>query len=217
MMKWKRKIYGIFIGFVVTLFTYPIFQVWILKNNNPQSSALMELRIKQNNKKLRFSWRPIQKIPTKFLQAIIASEDAKFYEHNGFDFNAILLAYKKNERKGKISHGASTITQQLAKNMFLNPRRSYIRKIAEVYYSILIELMLPKKRILEIYINIIEWGKEVFGIEQASLYHFNRPIEKLTLHEMCLLVGLIPSPLRYNINQKYIQKRAITISRRLQR
>lgn len=148
-------------------------------------------------------------IPAYVFKILIASEDALFYEHFGFDFKAMIKAYKNNEKKGnKRIRGASTITQQLAKNIYLSPDKNYGRKILEGYYSFWMEVFLTKKRILELYINNIEWGEGIFGIDQASKYHFRKSIKTLSKYEICLLIAIIPNPRKYTVHQKYIIKKA---------
>jgi monofunctional glycosyltransferase len=141
--------------------------------NPPRETAFMtqrmdEARAKDPAARLRYTWVPYAKISPQLKRAMIAAEDAKFVEHAGFDWDGIQNALDKNRRKGRVVAGGSTITQQLAKNLFLSPAKSYLRKGEEAVVTVLLEAMLPKQRILELYLNVIEWGNGVFGAEAAA-------------------------------------------------
>src|SRR5262245_45915164 len=132
------------------------------------AERMAEARAKNPKTTLRYRWVPYTRISTNLKRAIVVAEDAKFVDHDGFDWDGIEKAIEKNRRKGQIVAGGSTITQQLAKNLFLSPSRSYVRKGAEAVITMLLEVMLPKRRILELYLNVIEWGNGVFGAEAAA-------------------------------------------------
>ena len=153
-------------------------------------------------------WVPIQQIARPMQLAVIKAEDAKFYTHNGFDFEAIEKAmnYNKTHKKQK---GASTISQQTAKNVFLWPARSWLRKGMEVYFTVLIEHLWSKTRILEVYLNIIELGPGVYGVEAAALKYFHKKARKLTLSEAALIASVLPNPIKFKINKPsaYILRR----------
>lgn len=158
---------------------------------------------------LRKSWLSWEDIPKHAALAVVASEDQKFPLHKGFDLHAIQQALKERERRGSL-RGASTISQQVAKNMYLWTGRSWFRKGLEVWFTFLIELSWSKQRILEIYLNIAEWGPGVFGLEAASQYHFNRPASRLTPMQAALLASTLPSPLNYQPARpaQHLHKRA---------
>ena len=136
------------------------------------AQRLDELRAKNPAAKLKHEWVPWSRISPNLKRAVIAAEDARFVEHAGLDFEAIAKAREKNERRGRVVAGGSTITQQLAKNLFLSPSKSYLRKAQEAVIALMLEAILPKQRILEIYLNVIEWGGGVFGAEAAARHYF---------------------------------------------
>ena len=146
---------------------------------------------------LRKTWLSWDEIPKHAALAVVASEDQKFPLHSGFDLKAIQQALNERERRGGL-RGASTISQQVAKNMYLWTGRSWFRKGLEVWFTMLIELTWSKQRILEVYLNIAEWGEGVFGLEAASQHHFSRSAANLTPMQAALLASTLPSPLNYN-------------------
>lgn len=153
-------------------------------------------------------WVPIEKISKSMQQAVIKAEDYKFYQHNGFDFEAIekAMQYNKTHKKKK---GASTISQQTAKNVFLWPSRSWLRKGLEAYFTVLIETLWPKERILECYLNVIELGKGVYGVEAAAQKFFKKPASKLNSSQAALMAAVLPNPIRFRIDKpsRYISNR----------
>ena len=130
-----------------------------------------ELHAKSPKAKLHYTWVPYDRISNHLKRAMVAAEDAKFVDHEGFDWDGIQLALEKNQKKGRVVAGGSTITQQLAKNLFLTPSRSYMRKAEEAVITVMLETLLPKRRILELYLNVIEWGNGVFGAEAAARHY----------------------------------------------
>lgn len=146
---------------------------------------------------IKKNWTPIEEISPHLQKAVIASEDPKFLSHNGFDFEAIAKAIDANKRR-KIKMGASTISQQTAKNVFLYPSRTYLRKGLEVYFTVLIEALWGKRRILEVYLNVIELGHGVYGAEAAALHYWNKPASKLAQGEAQLFAAILPNPRRWN-------------------
>jgi monofunctional biosynthetic peptidoglycan transglycosylase len=142
-------------------------------------------------------WTPIENISPHMIKAVIASEDPKFLSHNGFDFEAIARALDANKRR-KVKMGASTISQQTAKNVFLYPSRTYLRKGLEAYFTVLIEAVWGKKRILEVYLNVIELGHGVYGTEAASQFYYNKSSGRLTLGEAQLFAAILPNPRKWN-------------------
>jgi monofunctional glycosyltransferase len=146
---------------------------------------------------IKKSWVPFEQISPHMVKAVIASEDPKFLFHDGFDFEAIAKAIDANKRR-KIKMGASTISQQTAKNVFLYPSRTYIRKGLEAYFTVLIELVWGKKRILEVYLNVIELGHGVYGTEAAAMHYWKKPSKNLSLGEAQLFAAILPNPRRWN-------------------
>ena len=152
---------------------------------------------KKSSWKVKKEWQNYDQLTYQLKKAVIAGEDAKFFSHYGFDFKAIEKAYKKN-KIGKTVHGGSTISQQTAKNVFLWPGRSWLRKCFETYFTILIELFWSKERILEIYLNVIEFGDGIYGAETAAQSFFHKSANRLKKSEVALLVAVLPNPLRWS-------------------
>ena len=164
----------------------------------------------------KHEWVPIDKISKNMQLAVICSEDQNFLTHHGFDVEAIKKAMEHNQKKRKIK-GASTISQQTAKNVFLWPQRSWIRKGLEAYFTFLIELVWSKERIMEVYLNSIEMGKGVYGVEAASKYWFNKSASKLSQQEAAAIAAILPNPKTYRANpaSSYIQSRKDWIVRQM--
>lgn len=161
-------------------------------------------------------WVPIDEISLNLQKAVIASEDGRFLEHSGFDFEAMQKAFKNNS-KGKKLKGGSTISQQTAKNVFLWQGRSYVRKGLEAYYTVLIELIWGKKRIMEVYLNSIEMGDGVYGAEAAAKHWYRKDASSLTRYEAAGIAAILPSPRRYKASNSssYINRRKARISREI--
>jgi monofunctional biosynthetic peptidoglycan transglycosylase len=190
--------------------------------NPPRETAFMaqrmdEARTRNPATRLRYTWVPYAKISPHLKRAMIAAEDAKFVEHSGFDWDGIQTALDKNERRGRVVAGGSTITQQLAKNLFLSPEKSYVRKGEEAVVTVLLEAMLPKQRILEIYLNVIEWGNGVFGAEAAAQRYFGIPASQLSAEQAARLAAMAPAPRRFerNPDSAYLAGRVATILARM--
>ena len=150
--------------------------------------------------RLHYQWQPWERLSRHIKLAVIASEDQKFAFHPGFDFAAIDKALKANERGRKV-RGASTISQQVAKNLFLWRGRSWVRKGLEVWFTVLIEALWPKQRILEVYLNIAELGPGTYGAEAAAQRYFRKPAKKLTRSQSALLAAALPNPVRYRVDK----------------
>lgn len=159
---------------------------------------LKEYERKGKSVKIVQIWVPLNRISPYLVKAVLIGEDDKFYRHSGFDLEAIQRAIEKNLQAGKIKYGGSTITQQTAKNLFLSPTKNPIRKIHEAILAYRLERSLTKRRILEIYLNIAEWGEGIFGIEAASRYYFGKPAYALTAWEAARLSAVLPNPIKYN-------------------
>ncbi|NCN23050.1 MAG: monofunctional biosynthetic peptidoglycan transglycosylase [Gallionellales bacterium CG_4_10_14_3_um_filter_54_96] len=196
---------GVAIFFAV-LFLY---QVWLFAHVcwwikfNPSSSAFMEDRLelmqdKNPDAELRHQWVPYAKISNNLKRALIAAEDAKFVDHEGFDWEGIQKAYEKNLKKGRIVAGGSTISQQLAKNLFLSGKRSPFRKIEEAAITVMMEAVMDKRRIFEIYLNSIEWGNGVFGAEAAARHYYHVSASQLSAFQAAKLAAMVPNPRYYD-------------------
>lgn len=203
------------------------YQLWVLIHIllwtvvNPSESAFMERRLEHLQEKdekatLRHQWVNYNQISMHIKQAVIAAEDAKFIDHEGFDWEGIEKAYEKNKRRKKIVAGGSTISQQLAKNLFLSNQRTPWRKIEETMITLMLETILSKQRILEIYLNVIEWGNNVYGIEAASQRYFSAHAKELNSFQSAKLASMIPNPKYYERHQDssgLIERSGIILSR----
>lgn len=164
---------------------------------------------------IRHEWVPLERISPNLVRAVIASEDDGFCRHWGFDFDQLQDALRQAQNGGRL-RGASTISQQTAKNVFLWPGRSYIRKGFEAYFTVLIEALWPKRRIMEVYLNVIEWGPGVFGAEAAARRWFGKSAARLTPMEAARLAAILPNPIRYKASPPgpYVNSRGYTIAAR---
>ena len=221
---WRGTCYALLIALIsVTLVQFWFFvHVWYWVDHNPQTTAFMDARLerlRENNPRtvLQHQWTPYDRISANLKRAIIAAEDAKFLDHEGFDWEGIQKAHEKNVKKGRIVSGGSTISQQLAKNLFLSGERTWWRKAQEAAITIMIETMMSKRRILEIYLNVIEWGNAVFGAEAAARHHYGTSAAGLTPHQAAHLAAMVPSPRRYRRGAEtpYLQRRADVILARM--
>jgi monofunctional biosynthetic peptidoglycan transglycosylase len=190
------------------------------KTHDPESTsfmrtALAELREKSPTAQLQQHWVPYRAISDNLKRAVITSEDATFTEHDGVDWDAIEKAYESNQKRGKKIKGGSTITQQLAKNLFLSGERSYLRKGQELVITYMIEFWMSKARILEIYLNVVEWGNGVFGAEAAARHYYGIGAAQLSAEQSAHLAVMLPNPRLFDRNRTsaYLARRAGTILR----
>jgi len=160
-----------------------------------------ELRAKSPKAEIAYRWVGYDRISNNLKRAMVAAEDAKFVDHEGFDWDGIQIAIEKNQKKGRVVAGGSTITQQLAKNLFLSPARSYVRKAEEAVITVLLEYLLDKERIFELYLNVIEWGNGVFGAEAAARKYFGVSAAALSPEQAARLAAMAPNPRFYERNQ----------------
>lgn len=188
----------------IALYWYVAFpDVAALARTNPSTTAFIESRKaeaadKGRSFKLRWTWVPLKRISPHLQKAVIVSEDASFYRHHGFDWEGLRSALTRNWEKGKLQRGGSTLTQQLAKNLYLSTKKNLLRKAHEALLTWELERRLPKKRILELYLNTAEWGHGVYGAEEAARHHFGKSAEDLSPGEAALLAAMLPSPRRYD-------------------
>ena len=190
-----RLIGGLFVLVLIFGLIGPVMVTAIYRFVPPPITWLMVQRVTEGQGFDR-RWKPLDEISPRLVRAVIAAEDAKFCDHNGFDFDAIEKAYEANA-KGKKLRGGSTISQQTAKNVFLWPGRSYVRKGLEAYFTVLIEVIWGKPRIMEVYLNSIEWGPGVYGAEAAAQKNFGVSAAKLTPAQAARLAAILPSPLKW--------------------
>jgi len=190
---------------------FSIFQVVFIRFLNPPATPLMAYRCLRR-KELTFHWLPLSKISPFLQQAVIAAEDQRFLSHRGFDWKQIEEALQEYREKGR-RRGASTITMQVARNLYLWQGRSWLRKGLEIYYTALMEFTWPKWRIMEVYLNIAEWGPGVFGAEAAARRYFRCSAGALTEPQAALLAAVLPNPHRWSPEHptRYIRKRQATI------
>ena len=182
----------------------PILQVAWVRFSNPAITPLMILRgieargSGQPPSQRLYEWRPLAQIPDDFLKSVVTAEDQRFFQHHGFDWREVAMAKAQAKRTGKAPRGASTITMQCARSLFLWQGRSWFRKGLEAYYTFWMEALLPKRRILELYANVIEMGNQVYGIEAAARAHFHADARALSREQCAALAAILPNPREWN-------------------
>lgn len=200
-----RTLKWLLAGAVLLVLAY---QVWVFAHLlwwtqfNPSQTRFMSLRLDEMRERkpdaqLRHQWVPYERISVHLKRAVIAAEDDAFVDHEGFDWEGIQKAMEKNRKKGRAVAGGSTISQQLAKNLFLSPSRSYVRKAQEAAITFMMEAVMDKRRILEIYLNVVEWGDGVFGAEAAAQRYYRIPAAKLGPEQAARLAVMLPNPRKY--------------------
>jgi monofunctional glycosyltransferase len=195
--------------------------IWWWVDHNPSTSSFMRDRLeamqdKNPKAELKHRWVPYKGISNNLKRAIVAAEDAKFVDHEGFDWEGIQEAYKKNLKKGRIVAGGSTISQQLAKNLFLSTRRTPWRKAEEALITVMLEQIMDKRRIFEIYLNVIEWGNGIFGAEAAAQHYFSISAAQLSPEQASKLAAMVPNPRYYDTHREakgLLRKTSIILDR----
>lgn len=217
-----RRFVIILLRLLLLFLIFTVTPVLLFKILNPPVTPLMFLRAleyKNDGKemKMEHQWVSISEMSPYLFQAALAAEDDKFMEHNGFDMKAIKLAYESNQKNTKRVKGGSTISQQTAKNVFLWPHRDYIRKGFEAYFTVLIELIWGKERIMEVYLNVVELGEGIYGVESASQYYFHKHALALSKSEAAALLAVFPNPRIYRVvnPSAYTQRYKSAILRRM--
>ncbi len=201
-LRWLRR--GLFAAVALAL----LWQVWLFAHVawwsrfDPGETRFMRLRLAELREKnpdaaLQHQWTPYGQISIHLKRAVVAAEDDRFVDHEGFDWEGIQRALEKNEKKGRPVSGGSTISQQLAKNLFLSPSRSYLRKAQEAVITVMIEALWSKRRILEVYLNVVEWGNGVFGAEAAAQRYYKVSAARLGPAESARLAVMLPNPRKY--------------------
>jgi monofunctional biosynthetic peptidoglycan transglycosylase len=212
-----------------TVFTLVLlYQLWVFAHvlwwadHNPASTAFMEAGLARQQEKnpdaeLRHKWVPYDRISIQLKRAIVAAEDAKFLEHEGFDVEGIQAAVEKNLKKGRLVAGGSTISQQLAKNLFLSGERSFLRKGQEAVITLMIESTWSKRRILEVYLNVIEWGNGIYGAEAAARRYYRTSAANLNADQAARMAAMVPNPRWYENHRssRAYQRRVATIKRNM--
>lgn len=213
---------------LVLIVLFLVWNLWIFGNivwwrtHNPAETAFMETQLnvlqeKKPDAQLRYQWVSYERISPHLKRALIASEDAKFLQHEGFDWEGMQTAWEKNRKKGRVVAGGSTISQQLAKNLFLSSKRTPWRKLEEAIITVMLEAVMDKRRILEIYLNVIEWGNGVFGAEAAARRYYKTSAANLGAEQAALLAAMVPNPRYFETHRndgKLLRKAAI-IQRRM--
>ncbi len=205
---WKAFCYALGALVVAVILVQGWFFMHVLwwAGHNPGSTAFMDARLATAQQKdpkaaLKYQWVTYERISANLKRAVVAAEDGKFVDHEGFDWEGIQKALEKNEKKGKVVAGGSTISQQLAKNLLLSGSRSWIRKGQEAVITWMIESTMDKRRILELYLNVAEWGNGVFGAEAAARHYFGIPAAQLSAQQAAWLAAILPAPQRYDRNR----------------
>jgi monofunctional glycosyltransferase len=219
---WFTRGLAIVIGLFLCVQLWFFLQVVNYKYRAPGETAFMSYRLsglreKNPDAKLQYHWVSHSHISVHLKRALIAAEDAKFVEHEGFDWDGIQVALDRNWKRGRTVAGGSTITQQLAKNLFLSPSKSYTRKAEEALITLMLETTLDKERILELYLNVIEWGSGVFGAEAAAQHYFHEHASELSADQAARLAAMAPNPRFYerNPNAPGLQKKIGIIRERM--
>ena len=204
--RWLKRVLlgmiGLFLIWQLWLLGWVLLWGWV----NPGETRFMEIRLVELRQKvpeaqLRQQWVSNDHISVHLKRAIIAAEDAKFVDHEGFDWEGMQKAMEKNQKKGRFVAGGSTISQQLAKNLFLTPNKSYFRKAEEAIITVMLENLWSKRRIFEVYLNVIEWGNGIFGAEAAARHYFNVSAAQLGPEQAARLAGMVPNPRYYDRNR----------------
>jgi monofunctional biosynthetic peptidoglycan transglycosylase len=189
-----------------------------LKKENPQKTAFTEYREKEwreKGKKVKSYqvWVPLSDISPYLIKAVLIAEDDNFWRHEGFDYEAIQKAIERDLKTMRFKFGGSTISQQLARNLYLSPKKTPLRKIREAIITWKMEKVLSKRRMLELYLNVVEWGEGIFGVEAASRHYYGKPSSELTPQEAARLAAVLPNPRRYNPigDQRYVLTRSDAI------
>ncbi|WP_109482270.1 monofunctional biosynthetic peptidoglycan transglycosylase [Paraburkholderia sp. C35] len=220
--RWAMYVAIVFVVAWIATQLFYVAQIAVWNYVNPQSTAFMRSdawRLSQERPDLsiQHTWVPYDQISRNLKRAIIASEDANFATNNGYDTDAILKAWEKNKARGRIVAGGSTITQQLARNLFLSREKSYIRKGQELIITYMLESLMDKERIFEIYLNSVEWGNGVYGAEAAARYYFKTSAAKLTAGQSARLAVMLPRPKYFDEHRTsaWLTQRARVIARRM--
>jgi len=219
---WVKWVFIVPIVIVLAVQAYFFVQIWWWVDHNPTMTAFMRqqqaaMREKDPAATVKQQWVPYDRISKNLKRAIIASEDANFSEHDGVDWDALEKAFERNDKRGKVTHGGSTITQQLAKNLFLSGSRSYLRKGQELVITYMLEALMDKQRIFEIYLNVVEFGRGIYGAEAAARYYYRIPAARLGASQAAKLAVMLPNPRYYDAhrNTNYLNRRTATILRRM--
>jgi monofunctional biosynthetic peptidoglycan transglycosylase len=198
--KWAKIIVIGLLGFAILSHLWILFLVFRYKSTNPQATAMMQQRASEAQSDDRpvikeHNWVPYERISSNLVRAVLAGEDQKFFDHEGFDWEELQKALEKDWEEKKFERGGSTVSQQLAKNLFLSTSKNPLRKLHEALITWEMEKILSKRRILEIYLNVIEWGDGIYGAEAAARHYFNTSAASLSTEQAAFLSAMVPGPL----------------------
>ena len=200
--RWIKRVLLLALFGFIALQSWYFLHIAYWRYANPHLTSFMEIRLAEMREvdpraAIQQTWTPYERISTHVKRAVIAAEDDKFIDHEGFDWEGMQKAIEKNQRKGKVVAGGSTISQQLAKNLFLSPSKTPWRKLQEAAITLMLESMLDKQRILEIYLNVVEWGNGIFGIEAAAQRYYKTSAAQLGPAQAARLAVMLPNPRKY--------------------
>ena len=221
---WKSFCYTLGVLFIALLLYQAWFaaHIWYWVGHNPENTSFMQARLERLREKnpgadLKQRWTSYARISDELKRAVIVAEDAKFSEHDGFDWEGIQKALEKNQRRGRVVAGGSTISQQLAKNLFLSGEKNLWRKGQEAAITWMLEMLMDKERILEIYLNVAEWGEGVFGAEAAARHYYSINAAGLNAEQAARLAAMLPRPLYYERRRdsEFLQRYSETIRARM--
>jgi len=221
---WKTFCYALGAIFVALLLyqSWFLVHIWYWVEHNPERTSFMQSQLKQMREKnpeakLKQRWISYAHTSDALKRAVIVAEDARFSEHDGFDWQGIQKALEKNQRKGRVVAGGSTISQQLAKNLFLSDEKSWWRKGQEAVITWMLEMLMDKERILDIYLNVAEWGEGVFGAEAAARHYYNISAASLNAEQAAHLAAMLPRPRYYERNRssEFLRRYSETIRARM--
>ena len=217
-LKWIFRLFLLLLAWQGWYFGWVVWWKFV----NPSTTSFMSLRLDELREKdpraeLKQQWVPYERVSANLKRAVVAAEDAKFSEHEGFDWEGIQKALEKNQKKGRIVAGGSTITQQLAKNLFLSASKTPWRKAQEAVITLMLETVMDKRRILEIYLNVVEWGPGIFGAEAAARHYYGLSAAQLSAEQAARLAVLLPNPRKFGRlpNSAYLAARSQVILGRM--
>ncbi|GHD71848.1 monofunctional biosynthetic peptidoglycan transglycosylase [Vogesella fluminis] len=221
-MRWFLKIGAVVLTALFLYYLWIFGHIVYWRHANPSSSSFMDAQLSRLQEddpdaELRHRWVAYDRISGNLKRAVIAAEDARFVDHEGFDWEGIEVAFEKNLKQGRIVAGGSTISQQLAKNLFLSSKKTPWRKIDEAFITVMLEAVLDKRRILEIYLNVIEWGDGVFGAEAAARHYYRTSAARLSSGQAARLAAMVPNPRYYDThrNAQGLARKTRIIQRRM--
>jgi monofunctional biosynthetic peptidoglycan transglycosylase len=222
LLGWIGRGLGLLLALFVAWNLWMLLQIVAWRWVNPTDTAFMRVQLERLQEQdpdaqLKFEWVDYEKISPNLKRALVASEDAKFLDHEGFDWEGMQTAWEKNIKKGRIVAGGSTISQQLAKNLFLSGSRNPLRKVEEAILTVMIETVWDKRRIFEVYLNVIEWGDGVFGAQAAAKHYYKTKAHRLGVAQSAKLASMVTNPRYYdkNRNDRRLLRKTAIIQRRM--